>query len=276
MNTSKKIFTILFMILVFGCEEKAFNPSAPKVPDFSLTPMENEEAELAALYLSGELIAPVPLYNQFRNEVALIRNTWKDSIYHTDIEFKTIFLVSEVVVITTGAVYDSMQSGVYHHWDSLNSYYGLDSMRFVFRNEDFSMVVIYFRGRLHSTVLSNKYSLLPGIRYAEPNMWVGEFPVILPIQFGKLIKYFFNYAHEDCFDGCDYHDVFYFTVSDDSAYYHGSYSFNVWEIPPPEPSWFDTARMAYQEYHSNISLTHTRTVLWQSLGTADTISSTRR
>ncbi len=260
---------------IFGCEEKAFNPAIPKVPDFPLPPMENLEAELASMYLSGELVAQVPLYDQFRNEVSLIRNTWEDSIYHTAIEFTTPFIISEVLIITTGAVYDSMKSGVYHHWDSLNSYYGIDSIQFVFRNEDFSLVVIYFKGRLNSNILADKYSLLPGITYAEPNGYVGEFPVILPIQFGKVIKYFFNYAHEDCFDGCDYYDVFYFTVSNDSAYYHGSYSFNVWSIPSQEPSWFDTARMAYQEYHSTNSLTQKSTALWHSFGTADTFRSTR-
>jgi hypothetical protein len=274
MRILKLIILVTIAIFVFGCEEKAFNPAAPKGPDFSLTPMENEEAELAAIYLSGKIIAPVPLYVQFQNEVALIRNTWEDSIYHTDIRFKTNFLVSEILIITSWAVYDSMKLGNYHHWDSLNSYYRFDSILFRY---DFSPIVsIYFKGRLNPNIISKEYSGLPGIQSAEPNRWVTEFPVILPIEFGNTIKYFFNYAHEDCFDGCDYFDVFYYTVSNDSAYYHGSYSFNVWEIPPPEPSWFDTARIAYQEYHSINSLTQKRTSLWHSFGTADSIKSNRR
>jgi len=262
MKAYRPVILTVLAILIIGCEEKAFNPAIPKGPDFSLTPMENEEAELAAIFLSEELIAPVQLYKQFRDEVLLIRNTWEDSKYHTEIEFTTPYIMSEVLIITSGAVYDSMQSGNYHHWDSLNSYYRLDSIRFYFRSDDYSMLTIRFKGRLNSNILAEKYIVLPGIRYAELNYLVGEFPVILPIRFGDEIKYFFNYAHEDCFDGCDYYDLFYFTVTDGFAIYHGSYSFNVWEIPPPEPLWFDTARMAYLEYFGIHPVTQKRNALW--------------
>ena len=71
-----KIYIILFfslVVLLVSCDDKSLSPTIQKDPDFSLTPMENEEAELAALHLSGKLIAPLPLYEQIKEELELIR-----------------------------------------------------------------------------------------------------------------------------------------------------------------------------------------------------------
>ncbi|MGH8014727.1 MAG: hypothetical protein ACREBV_00870, partial [Candidatus Zixiibacteriota bacterium] len=79
MKSATIVFAFTLTILLVACQEKAMNPTTQMGPNFSVTPMENEEAELLALHLSGDIIAPVNLYEKIKYELQLIRQTWINS-----------------------------------------------------------------------------------------------------------------------------------------------------------------------------------------------------
>ena len=221
-----KIYIILFfslVVLVVSCDDKSLSPTPSKDPDFSSTPMENEEAELAAIYLSGKLIAPVALYNQIKEELELIRSTWSDSIEHVNIEFEPFYHPSFISIWTSLPTYDSIAAGTYHHWDSLNDYYRIDTIMPGWRHDKYGQITLRFKGRLNSLVLLFGYAGLPGFKFVTFLGKVGDYPVLHLIQDRDEIKYFFRHAYGDCPAGCISSEYYYFRVENDRAYFIGSF-----------------------------------------------------
>lgn len=247
-----RIFIVLFfsfVVLLVSCDDKSLSPTKPKGPDFSSTPMENEEAELLAAYLSGEIVAPISLYHQLNREIALIRDTWEDSVPYVKIKYFPPFEPSVITLGFTTDYYDSIVAGQYHYWDSLNSYYRLKKQGFhSFGNS----LELFFGGRLNSLLLVDAYAGLPGMRYVNLNSWAGDWPVLLAIKDETTIKYFFRDAGGDCPSGCVWSDFFYFTVVDDSARFIGNFILDYTSDSIP-PSWLDTAITALKNYREGNS-----------------------
>jgi len=247
MKSSKLVFVFTLGILFVACQEKALNPTAPQGPDFSVTPMENEEAELAALHLSGQLIAPVPLYERIKKEFEIIRSTWSDSIQHVNLRFETFWEPSKLYVEITNGAYDSIITSNYHYWDSLNELYRLREKVLSFYYYG-SYMILTFEGRLNSLHLGPAYSGMPGFRSLYTTARGGDRSEVWLHMEDDIIKYFFRYGFGDCEAGCAYSDIYYFTVKGDSALFHGSFLLygGYTEVPP---SWLDTALTALREYH---------------------------
>ena len=251
MKRSKKyiIFFFLLVGLLVNCDKNSLGPTLSKDPDFSSTPMENEEAELAALHLSGKLIAPLPLYEQIKEELELIRETWSDSIVHVNLTFDPYLRESNIKTYVSQATYDSMNAGLYHHWDSLNDHYRIDTIalgRSIYSS--YRWANLYFEGRLNPLLLVDIYAGLPGfISLTSVASWpIGDRPILLLLQEEQTIKYFFRYAYGDCPSGCIHSEIYYFTVEQNSALYHGSYfSYPADSI---RPTWFDTVLIAFDKY----------------------------
>ncbi len=171
MKTFRQILLFVFTILCFGCEEKASNPTTPKGPDFSVTPMENEEAELAALHLSGEMVAPIPLYLRIRNDLAIIRENWSDKIEHVNIEFDPFWEVSVIGVDLTSTTYFEIENSNYHYWDTIDVHSAIDSVEFLGCG-NFCIAKFVFKGRLNPLLLVDAYAGLPGFNvittYSNP------------------------------------------------------------------------------------------------------------
>jgi len=246
MITGKKFSLIVFVILVFGCDEKAFNPATSKGPDFSLTPMENEEAELAALHLSGEIMAPIGLYQRIRSDLAIIRENWSDHNEHVNIKFDPFWEVSVIGVDLTSTTYYEIESGNYHNWDSISVHTALDSIHY-FGCANFCIAKLVFKGRLNPILLVDEYSGLPGFNiistYSKPmdrsNLYLQKN--------GNVIKYFFRYAYGECPAGCLNSEIYYFTVESGEPVYRGSLYLPV--LPDSTiPVWADTYTFAYRDY----------------------------
>lgn len=237
------LLAMYLCMVVSSCDDRS--PSSSK-PNFISTPMENEEAELAAMWLSGELVAPTYLYKKIRNELDLIRSTWQDSIPESGIIYSPYIRPSYLSMGFYQATYDSILTGKYHAWDSLNSYYRMDSMSFIGM---FAHVSMSFEGRLNPIVLIDAYTNLPGLKYIDPGGYVGDWPVLLIYDANGSLKYFFRDAWGDCPCGCIYSTLNYFEVVNDSAIHRGSW----YPDYPPDydnaPIWFDTALMAFDNYH---------------------------
>lgn len=252
-----KIYIILFfslVVLLVSCDDKSLSPISPKGPDFSLTPMENEEAELAALHLSGKLIAPVPLYRQIKEELELIRETWSDSISHANMKFEPYWTVSKIKVYVDSSTFDSMQLEQYHHWDSLNDYYRIDTIafgRYSFIDQQWAN--LYFEGRLNPLLIVDIYAGLPGFIGVNSVVTfpIGDSPRLVLLRDKNTIKYFFSYAYGDCPSGCLNSEIYYFTIDKGVAVYHGLWKRTIFEPHPPPPNWADTVIEAFKLYRAS-------------------------
>lgn len=246
MKSLKSIVAIALIVLLVACQEKAMNPVVPSGPDFSVTPMEDGEAEMAALHLSGELIAPISLYNRVKKEFGLIRTTWSDSISLVNMKFETFWEPSTLYFGITRDAYDSISRSNYHHWDSLNEYYRVKNIDLHFAYYGSSMKLT-FEGRLNSLLLGPAYSGLPGIRYLYTTARGGDRSEVWLHKEGEVIKYFFRHGSGDCEAGCIVSDIYYFTILNDTALFHGSYTYYSGEFDNI-PTWFDTALTAWKNY----------------------------
>ena len=105
---------------------------------------------MVALDLSRKLIAPLPLYEQIKEELELIRETWSDSITHVNIEFEPFYHPSIISIWVSPPTHDSIVAGTYHHWDSLNDYYRIDTIMPGWRHDKYGQITLKFKGSVTS------------------------------------------------------------------------------------------------------------------------------
>ncbi len=243
-----KVISILLLLVIAGiiistCDDNSPTKSKSDIIDLSVTPMENEEAELAAMWLSGELVAPVDLYERIIDELQVIRGMWDDSVPEVLIEYKPFLEPSKLVLFFQQAAFDSVLSEEYHQWEELNSYYRLNNMR---TNSSRNLIILEFEGRLNPVVLSEQYSILTGVDSIMhyPHRFPGPFGEQMTTIFiynaeGNL-KYFFHKDGE--IQGGIRSTIDYFDFENGSAIYRGRS--NLWF----EPKWGDTLLMAIENF----------------------------
>jgi len=224
-------------------------PPANQPPDLSVTPMPNEEAEIAALVLSRELVAPKWLYNRIKTDLEVIRSTFQDSIPAVNIKFRSFFRPSSLGMQLDATVFFDTVSGGGRIFDSLNRVYRLDTCYRMF--DDFYGLT--FEGRLNSARLVDIYAGIPGEYIVwSPNSGPGDHPALLIWPEGLTFKYFFRDAWGDCPSGCMSSEIFYFTATGGTITFRESYLSDR-SNSDPRPPWWDTALMAYDTiFYDNI------------------------
>ncbi len=233
---------IVLILLITACDDSS--PTKSKL-DISVSPMENEEAELAAMWLSGELVAPTYLYRKIKRELELIRSTWHDSIPEVEIGFVPYVDPGFLVLGFEAETYISIRDSLYHEWDSLNDFYNVE--RYSVSSLSNS-VYMRFKGRLNPNLLVDIYSNLPGGEYVHPSGKIGDNPFLLIYNARGKLKYFFRDAWGDCPAGCIYSTLNYFEVVNDSAAHRGSWYPDYPINFDDAPVWYDTAKIAFESY----------------------------
>ncbi|MFH1756265.1 MAG: hypothetical protein ABIA59_11255 [Candidatus Latescibacterota bacterium] len=237
---------ILSLFVISSCEQstapKRRAPSQSLVIDYE---RENQEAEEAALWLSGELEAPEELYLTIRDDLAQIRSAYHSGIPEVAITFFPPWVPGMLLLGVTDDAKRQIRLGIYHDLDSLNTLYHLadmDTSR-LGRSSSNSISLI-FKGRLHPGVLSAQYGLIPSLIYAEPNGWIGDWSNVYPWITDEGMTYLFRKGEGDCPAGCIDSYFWYFKITDAGIDYIGS-----WESgAPPEPHWWMEAKQAYEHY----------------------------
>lgn len=149
----------------------------PECSDVTRTPLENEEAEEMALWLSGSLVAPESLYFRVLWDLEGIRATYGDSIPQLrDIEFFSIWETSNIAILITSEAIERFHAGEYDDLDSLNTHLRLTSMEHFFNN----WLLLKFEGRLNSNRLVDIYVAEPSVVFGEPNSYGGDWPNVYP------------------------------------------------------------------------------------------------
>jgi len=189
------------------------NPVGPSFNDHSPVPWGDEDAELMALCLSGELTAPEGLYADISRDLQKIREDLGASYpIVTQLKFRPPWLPSCVIAGINPTLAASIRDGSFHTWDELNQRYHLTRIDVT----DY-LAVLYFEGRLNSRRLAELYqAVTPGL-HPEPNGLIGDGPNIYPRVSGNVRTYLYRNAWGDCMSGCIYSEYWYFLCSDSKS-----------------------------------------------------------
>lgn len=234
------LLSLLSLVLV-GCS----NPyNSLNKQDLELTSEDTEEAELIALCLSGELVAPNNLYNQVLVDLANIRYAFGDKFEPIQsIRFRPPWVPGCLIVSFDSSAAEMVANGEYHYWDELNQRYQvteIDTMGI-----RYNWVVLYFKDKLHPRRLAGLYAGLPGINYAEPNGQYGGSSNVYPLQTIRGISYLFREGWGDCFSGCIYNRYWYFVVELNRHIFIGYWFPNE---NPVEPRWWREAKRNIDQF----------------------------
>ena len=228
------------------------------VNPLDLTPRENEEAELMALWLSGELVAPTDLYDSIVTELALIREQWADSLAFWDdsldccqgsLTFTPTWTAGTVNITAPKPVYDSAVSGTHHQFNKImNEYRALIPINYyeLFGKTHFSMVSDEL---ISPYVMKNEIEKIDGVLYASFGPFLGSTANVYRLATDDGIRYFWDFAWGDCPAGCIFGHIFYFEVTDGIVSLIDTHT---WRTRDEEPVWFDTFRTVVGNWYKGI------------------------
>jgi len=237
------------VILVAGCGGS--DPTGIHGVSNNSTPGSDPEAELAAIWLSGELAAPQALYETIRNDLATIRHGYGESVPATSIEFHPQYAPSQLIVGFTpeaAAKIDDGGFGRLPEVQELNRRFGLTDFARSYGWDYSHWAVLTFSGCWNPERLGEIYSQLHDIEWAEPNWRVGDWSNAYPWTIEGGMSYLFREASGDCPAGCINSTFWYFRVISGDAEYVGTYGWGYDVDPMPEPEWWDEAKRAYEAY----------------------------
>jgi hypothetical protein len=241
---SRRFVLALVAVAVFAiaCDD---SPVRVIRPPQNVTPKDNAEAELAALWLSGDLIAPQGLYETIVSDLDSIRTEYADSTTMVSIEFLPPWVPSELLVRFTPEGKRNVRDGEYHDLNDLNAEFGLtemDTSSSLWRN--YGSAILRFSGRKNPVVLGQSYEVLADVMWAEPNGLIGDWSCVYPWEIEGGMSYLFRRAWGDCPAGCINSVFWYLRVIDGEIEYVGR--FQVWV--DPEPEWWTEGRTAFFAY----------------------------
>jgi hypothetical protein len=212
------------------------------------SPRPDEEAELMALFSTGQVVANQRDYDRVREAVSLVRVTFRDSIPFLDsVVFTHNVSVGVISVLLDEEAVDQLREGSFVDWDSLNTLYRVAEIDTTWL-ESSDQVVLTFEGRLDPSLLSFYYTQLRGVVGAGISVEMGDHSNIYPWMSGFDDRTFLlRKAWGDCLNQCDHNIFWYFKVSDGEAHYIGEYNP---DDSPIQPIWWDEARTPFCRYIS--------------------------
>lgn len=167
------------------------------------------DAELLAMEISGALLPPPSLYDQIHSDLTAIRQAYP---YMNSISHRPRWAPGELIVGLTPEAWDRFQNGVYHGLDDLNAQYGPVTVTPLIP-PPLPCLFLQFEERYNPGYLAPLYANADGVRYAEPNWFVGDGSDIQV----SIPEYTFILAWGDCYSGCMYHHYWVFTVIEDTV-----------------------------------------------------------
>ena len=257
-----KPFTLVLLaisiLLLATCDNA---PSGPASDPLDRTPMADSTAEVMALWLSNELVAPLPLYRSIHRDLALIETQWGDSIEiwddstewewgpHYNIGFTPMWYVSWLTLVVDSGTYRTIREGDHVQLNAV-----LDSLNGALTDDPYPIwpdsaswfLFVNFDGRLNSKRAAEHFIGLPGIRYVGTTPLGGAYPLILPLFNGRDHRYAYVFAWGDCPSGCIAVDYVYFEIRRDTAVLLDHFR----PQPPFDyfPPWVDSVRSAYYDW----------------------------
>lgn len=242
MRTAVRILPLLFACFALACSDDPVTPHAPPTtPGHPDAIALNREADEAALWLSGELTSPGPLYATIVSDLAAIRAQYSASVPAVAIQFMAWWAPSELIVYVNDDLKQKILTHQQSPFDDMNSAMGaveVDSRRLAVGK---SYVIIYFVGRKHPQRLGEQYMTVPGVTGAYPDTWIGDSPNVYPWYIAGGMSYLVRDAFDDCPAGCIENIFHYFKRVNGQTQFVGSYHLG----SQPEPAWWAEAKVSF-------------------------------
>lgn len=129
MSPISRLFLVcaaIVLIALFACnsDKPTQNISSGELPY-------EHEAQVMALYYSGEMRPPEDLTRQISHELTLLRETWQDSIPDVKIAFWPPWTTSLVRMRVDDTAFSDLISGNNPKWDSLCNYLGVSYYHYI-------------------------------------------------------------------------------------------------------------------------------------------------
>lgn len=221
---------ILVSLIVIGCdgitEPEQIDPLADLKQRLAQSPRDNEEAELMALFLSGEIVAPETLYVQVHDALTRLRDTCSDSVPCLDsISYRHTHHTSYLNLWLLEDAIERIRNGTYHDWDSLNSLYRVTSIdTSLFSHAWLHTAILRFEGRLNPTLLAEYYGKLSGLHDVITwSNYIGDGPNLYPWITCTGFTFLLRATNGFCPSGCGLGHVWYFKEIDRQPILIGDY-----------------------------------------------------
>lgn len=228
-----------------GCNGSNLQGTRTPPPDTIV--ISSEEAELAALWLSGELTAPLDLYGAIAADLDSIRTEYADSTLLASVEFFPPWVPSQIVTQLTAEGVKRLRDGDFAEFDSLGVEFGITKVDTASLWQHLRVASLSFSGLKHPARIAQAYAALPEVVFAEPNRFVGDWSNVYPWKITGGMSYLIRYAWGDCPAGCINSIFWYFRVRNGVVEYVG----RVQKPDEPDPSWWDEAKVAYYAYRGS-------------------------
>lgn len=217
------------------------------------TPRADEEAEMAALWMCGELVAPESAYVQIREGLKMVRTQYRDSIPKvTEINFSHPWSQKLIMPYLNSAGMAAYRAGDHRDIDSLTELLNgevLDTSYVTFPGnlvDPWFIVRIKFPGMLNIDSVGKMYSELSAVQSINHYFGMFDYSNVYPWRLpdGRLTLLFRD-AWGDCPSGCIFSHYWYFRIAGDSVEYVGDY---LVDYVTPWPDWWDEAKAGYEEF----------------------------
>jgi len=214
----------VMVVTLAGCgRDGLVSPSFDLDDAPQLAPTQPErEAYNITLWLSRQLTAPPALYERIRSDLRIIRESQRDLVPEVELRFHEPWEPGRLVVGFDDWTYELISSERYHGWDSLNLLNNVE--RVDLSAPAFHILKIQFADPLNPERLAESYAQLPGVRFAVPNYYLGDQPMLLPAEPDQRLVYFFRNAWGDCTAGCLYSEYWVYTVISGRVVFDGYYA----------------------------------------------------
>ncbi|HET6462564.1 MAG TPA: hypothetical protein VFH33_02090, partial [Candidatus Krumholzibacteria bacterium] len=200
----------LLLALTLSCADDPVGQRSTPHASYQSNILElDREAEEAALWLSGELTAPMPLYETIRDDLAAIRSEYASIVPYeyagVPVQFKAWWIPSRLGVYVTTELKNKVVAHLPNPLDSLNAVYHATSLspwHPPFNSLGWG-TVINFAGMQHPQRLAEIYKTIPGVTLAYPDGWIGDYSNVYPRPIFGGMTYLFRHGLGDCPAGCE-------------------------------------------------------------------------
>lgn len=246
------ILTLSLSAIVFGMsscsKEWPLYPEPPLPTIDRHDPWEDREAEELSVWISGELVAPLSVYERVRDELATIRLNWGDSVPSVRyVKFYSGYSPGGLDLIVQSGAYERMKNGLHREFDSLNSLLGTSSIGWSSDGASRNRIALRFQYLYNACHLFNMYAVLEGVLSVHgTGVWDIYRRALYATTRADTIRYLFQDGWGDCPAGCIVYRYCYFESTPEVIRFMGEWNTGQ---ESPLPTWHDLIERSKLEHY---------------------------
>ncbi|MFH2056020.1 MAG: hypothetical protein ABIJ61_08690 [bacterium] len=244
------VIPAILLALLLACDDNSCEPKASFDSYQELwnqvrrEPFADREAEHAALWISGELMAPVDLYNRVHDGLNTLRESWRDAVPQVETRLLLPYAYAGVAIGLSEDQKARYLESTFYELDSLLELYNVAG---VYENihdiDDLSWLTIRFKGRLNCDVLDTIFTeALPDARWVQDGRYYYSYgePNIYAWMVADRLTFLVQESWHPPNDWSYSSRFWYFKEAGDEVLLVGSFSTN-----ERFPEWWQEASVAY-------------------------------